>query len=247
MDDRDAVDPHVFLDGVGAVGLVAASVQRDAEQQAGALYARYAAAQFFRHGFHPGNHFLAAVADARTYWLRDGFDVEQARRIHLEASETAWRTMDVMAAGNGFDLNETPLLSDLGVAVDGLDVDFSATASDPDGSIDSYAWDFGDGTGSTSPAPSHRYAAEGTYLVRVRVEDDAGERGLVWVSVWDDAGARDRFVAALELALDSMGGPASLESVDDESDDASISCNACRTRVSRHARCVVFDTDNDVR
>jgi PKD repeat protein len=32
-----------------------------------------------------------------------------------------------------------------------------------------YSWDFGDGTRSTEAAPSHRYAANGRYIVRVRV------------------------------------------------------------------------------
>ncbi|HEV7573674.1 MAG TPA: PKD domain-containing protein, partial [Thermoanaerobaculia bacterium] len=32
-----------------------------------------------------------------------------------------------------------------------------------------YSWDFGDGGHSTATAPSHRYTADGTYTVKVRL------------------------------------------------------------------------------
>jgi PKD repeat protein len=51
---------------------------------------------------------------------------------------------------------------------------FSATASDIDGSVASYSWDFGDGSTGVGSAPSHTYAAEGPYTVTLTVTDDAG-------------------------------------------------------------------------
>ena len=45
-------------------------------------------------------------------------------------------------------------------------------SSDPDGSIASYAWDFGDSTTGTGVAPSHTYAAGGTYQVELTVTDN---------------------------------------------------------------------------
>ena len=55
---------------------------------------------------------------------------------------------------------------------------FDASAStDPDGTIVSYAWDFGDGSPAattTTPLTSHTYAAAGTYTVTVTETDDAG-------------------------------------------------------------------------
>lgn len=57
--------------------------------------------------------------------------------------------------------------------------DFVNTSSDPDGTITTYAWDFGEpssganNTASTEDA-SHTYAAPGVYTVRVTVTDDDG-------------------------------------------------------------------------
>ena len=58
-------------------------------------------------------------------------------------------------------------------------VAFDATASEPGGSIASYSWDFGDGTGSADQDPSHQYAAAGTYTVRLTVTDDLGNQSSV--------------------------------------------------------------------
>jgi len=57
----------------------------------------------------------------------------------------------------------------------GIAVTFDGSGSlDPDGSIVSYAWDFGDGTTGTGVSPSHTYAAAGTYDVSLTVTDDSG-------------------------------------------------------------------------
>ena len=55
---------------------------------------------------------------------------------------------------------------------------FNGTASsDPDGSIASYSWDFGDGNGSTAASPSHSFAASGDYSVSLTVTDNEGATG----------------------------------------------------------------------
>jgi PKD repeat protein len=57
----------------------------------------------------------------------------------------------------------------------GLSVAFDGSRSaDVDGSIASYAWDFGDGTQGTGIRPTHAYVAPGQYTVTLRVTDDAG-------------------------------------------------------------------------
>ena len=70
--------------------------------------------------------------------------------------------------GNG------PPLPDFDVAAAGRVVQFQDGSVDHDGTIVAHAWDFGDGTGSTRPAPDKTYAADGTYEVTLTVTDDAG-------------------------------------------------------------------------
>ena len=56
-----------------------------------------------------------------------------------------------------------------------LVVTFDASASgDPDGSITSYAWDFGTGTTGTGRSVEHTYGESGSYQVRLTVTDDDG-------------------------------------------------------------------------
>ncbi|MBS1836901.1 MAG: PKD domain-containing protein [Actinobacteria bacterium] len=54
-----------------------------------------------------------------------------------------------------------------------LTVDGSAS-TDPDGSIASYAWTFGDGGTATGVTASHTYATAGTYTVTLTVTDNRG-------------------------------------------------------------------------
>jgi len=54
-----------------------------------------------------------------------------------------------------------------------LTVNFDGSSSaDPDGSIVSYVWDFGDGGGSTQERPRHTYTVDGTYTARLMVKDN---------------------------------------------------------------------------
>jgi PKD repeat protein len=52
---------------------------------------------------------------------------------------------------------------------------FDASASsDPDGSISSYAWTFGDGSTGTGPIATRTYTTAGTFTVQLTVTDNAG-------------------------------------------------------------------------
>lgn len=55
----------------------------------------------------------------------------------------------------------------LTVAVD------SAGSYDPDGTIASYDWTFGDGGVATGPTATHTYAADGTYTITLKVTDNS--------------------------------------------------------------------------
>ena len=65
----------------------------------------------------------------------------------------------------------------------GLTCAFDATpSSDPDGTVASYAWVFGDGTTGTGSNPTHVYGENGTYRVKLTVTDN---RGATDVSIRD--------------------------------------------------------------
>ncbi|HVH03391.1 MAG TPA: PKD domain-containing protein, partial [Amaricoccus sp.] len=61
----------------------------------------------------------------------------------------------------------------VGAANDTLTFDAQA-AQDPDGQGVWVAWDFGDGSGAQSAVARHRYAAPGSYTVRVEARDTTG-------------------------------------------------------------------------
>ncbi len=63
-------------------------------------------------------------------------------------------------------------------------VHFDASASsDPNGTIVSYAWNFGDGTTGTGVSVYHQFTSAGTYSVRLTVRDNAGATDSVTHSV----------------------------------------------------------------
>lgn len=60
----------------------------------------------------------------------------------------------------------------------GEKVVFSVRASDPDGRVTTFYWDFGDGNkqqGANLTRVTHAYSSEGTYTATVKVVDDKGE------------------------------------------------------------------------
>ncbi len=79
----------------------------------------------------------------------------------LGTGGNTWPSPQVAAAPSGGDVP-------LGVAFS------SAGTRDLDGTIASYAWDFGDGTTSTEPNPSHVYAAAGPFVATLTVTDNGG-------------------------------------------------------------------------
>jgi len=61
-----------------------------------------------------------------------------------------------------------------------LDVNFNASASyDPDGTIESYSWDFGDGTSGTGITTTHTFSSstDRTFSVELTVTDNGGRTG----------------------------------------------------------------------
>ncbi|NLF01759.1 MAG: PKD domain-containing protein [Anaerolineales bacterium] len=83
-------------------------------------------------------------------------------------TDTAARLFDVRVVDGAVASNFTV---DRRVGPNPLHVQFSNASA---GSITSWQWDFGDGTGATQASPSHRYTTPGAYTVRLTVSGPGG-------------------------------------------------------------------------
>ena len=88
------------------------------------------------------------------------------------------------------------------VTANGLTINANgSSSSDPDGTITSYAWTFGDGGTSTLANASHTYAAAGTYTVTLEVTDNEGAKNTatqpVTVAAAPPAYAQDSFTRSV--------------------------------------------------
>ena len=64
-----------------------------------------------------------------------------------------------------------------------LVVNFTSSAYDPDGTISSYQWTFGDGNTSTAANPSNTYQTAGSYTARLMVTDNGGATTTVSIGI----------------------------------------------------------------
>src|SRR6266704_3377697 len=80
----------------------------------------------------------------------------------------------VLALNPGTAPTNQPPVAAFSSSCSALTCSFTSTSSDPDGSIASYSWTFGDGATSTAQNPSHTYAAAGSYTVTLQVTDNQG-------------------------------------------------------------------------
>ena len=149
----------------------------------------------------PRDHGLADIRDYRDVEAIAVLMPNEAgvRNVPWQTYET---TIDAIEAQSGYDLlallpdkveaavesgTMPPLAtaSGPGAALDeGGTATFSAAGSlDPNGSIVSFAWDFGDGSSGSGESVSHVYAQDGAYTVRLTVTDNDGLTDTATVNV----------------------------------------------------------------
>jgi len=123
--------------------------------------------------FGDGNTASGATA-SHTYSADGTYGVALTVTDDLGATGTASQNVAVGTAADN-----SPPAASLTVSCTELTCEFDASSSsDSDGSIVSYAWDFGNGNSSTGAVVNHTYGADGTYVVTLTVTDNLGATGV---------------------------------------------------------------------
>ena len=125
-----------------------------------------------------GLDFNGAVPGRANYWVSTGFGGYYDNLANYPAyANSAWQIRAEGTAG-GSTPNQPPVATiqtSTNTAPVNEPITFNASNSrDPDGSITSYLWNFGDGTQDTRQVVSKAYALPGTYTATLTVQDDDG-------------------------------------------------------------------------
>lgn len=141
----------------------------------------------------------AGATPSHSYAASGTYQVRLTATDNLTASTSEVRAVTVTAP------NQAPVAA-LTTACGGLNCSFDgSTSSDPDGSVNSWLWDFGDGQTGTGKTATHAYAAAGDYAVKLTVTDDKGASSEASGTVTATPAAANKApVAALATACDVL-------------------------------------------
>ncbi|MGR9053289.1 MAG: PKD domain-containing protein, partial [Gammaproteobacteria bacterium] len=127
-------------------------------------------------------------------------------RVHDSRGAIGEDTLTIVAGG----VNQAPIAQVSATPTEGaapLGVAFDAGASsDADGSIVSYAWDFGDGSSGTGVKPTHRYSSLGTYLATLTVTDNSGATASASVPITVNAISAAALLTSIDMATTTKRG-----------------------------------------
>jgi len=106
-----------------------------------------------------------------------GLNSTSTNSVYFSSKEGASAPQLIIETGSGMAV-QAPVAQASATPESGvtpLSVNFSSAGSyDPDGSINSYSWNFGDGSSSTQANPAHTYNNAGNYAAVLTVHDNQG-------------------------------------------------------------------------
>lgn len=97
--------------------------------------------------------------------------------ITLTVTDNLGAQATAATSANISPVNQTPVANPGGSysGKSATSIQFNGSASyDPDGTIATYQWNFGDGANGTGAAPAHTYATAGTFVATLTVTDNGG-------------------------------------------------------------------------
>ena len=132
--------------------------------------------------------FLEHNPNATPQQVYDALTANSTKNIVTSSSTTNNHMFYTLGFGDGSQepppANNQDPVADFTFTTDDLTANFDAGKSyDPDGSIQRYDWNFGNGSTGTGVTTSHTYAADGTYNVTLTVTDNEGAKNSTTQSV----------------------------------------------------------------
>jgi PKD repeat protein len=137
------------------------------------------------------------LTTSHTYTAEGTYDVTLTVTDDAGQTDSVTRTVTVSVGAV-----DQPPVAAFTFTCTGLACDFDGSTSTDDGTIVSYAWDFGGLATATGATASYTFAADGTYTVALTVTDDGGQTGTVsqQVTVVNQAPVASFTVACTDLA-----------------------------------------------
>jgi len=170
---------------------------------------------------------FAAGGTAQTWQLTSANAITHLPDVSLGGSSLVTsvpaQSITLYVIGAGGTANQPPVAAASATPTSGtapLAVAFSGSGSnDPDGSIASYAWTFGDGSSASGVNASHTYVSAGTYTAKLTVTDNLGATGSKSLVITASADANAINAPSGLSASASKPGTATLRWTDNSSNE----------------------------